>query len=135
MKGGHYVGLYMKEDNEIPILLGRPFLATRGALIDVKKGELRLRVNEEEVIFNVFKAIKQPDIGESCFSIQVVDSLINDKVKHPNDPLEACLVNNVLEEDAEIAEYTCWMDSFELNRRRYFEDLGQAPLKVKSTNE
>jgi len=135
MKGGHYVGLYMKEDNEIPILLGWPFLATRGALIDVKKRELRLRVNEEEVIFNVFKAIKQPDIGESCFSIQVVDSLINDKVKHPNDPLEACLVNNVLEEDAEIAEYTCWMDSFELNRRRYFEDLGQAPLKVKSTNE
>jgi hypothetical protein len=125
----------MKEDNEIPILLGWPFLATRGALIDVKKRELRLRVNEEEVIFNVFKAIKQPDIGESCFSIQVVDSLINDKVKHPNDPLEACLVNNVLEEDAEIAEYTCWMDSFELNRRRYFEDLGQAPLKVKSTNE
>jgi len=135
MKGGHYVGLYMKEDNEIPILLGWPFLATGGALIDVKKRELRLRVNEEEVIFNVFKAIKQPDIGESCFSIQVVDSLINDKVKHPNDPLEACLVNNVLEEDAEIAEYTCWMDSFELNRRRYFEDLGQAPLKVKSTNE
>jgi len=135
MKGGHYVGLYMKEDNEIPILLGWPFLATGGALIDVKKRELRLRVNEEEVIFNVFKAIKQPDIGESCFSIQVVDSLINDKVKHPNDSLEACLVNNVLEEDAEIAEYTCWMDSFELNRRRYFEDLGQAPLKVKSTNE
>jgi hypothetical protein len=125
----------MKEDNEIPILLGWPFLATKGALIDAKKRELRLRVNEEEVIFNVFKAIKQPDIGESCFSIQVVDSLINDKVKHPNDPLEACLVNNVLEEDAEIAEYTCWMDSFELNRRRYFEDLGQAPLKVKSTNE
>jgi hypothetical protein len=125
----------MKEDNEIPILLGWPFLATGGALIDVKKRELRLRVNEEEVIFNVFKAIKQPDIGESCFSIQVVDSLINDKVKHPNDSLEACLVNNVLEEDAEIAEYTCWMDSFELNRRRYFEDLGQAPLKVKSTNE
>jgi len=135
MKGGHYVGLYMKEDNEIPILLGWPFLATGGALIDVKKRELRLRVNEEEVIFNVFKAIKQPDIGESCFSIQVVDSLINDKDKHPNDPLEACLVNNVLEEDVEIAEYTCWMDSFELNRRRYFEDLGQAPLKVKSTNE
>ena len=135
MKGGHYVGLYIKEDNEILILLGWPFLATGGALIDVKKRELRLRVNEEEVIFNVFKAIKQPDIGESCFSIQVVDSLINDKDKHPNDPLEACLVNNVLEEDVEIAEYTCWMDSFELNRRRYFEDLGQAPLKVKSTNE
>jgi hypothetical protein len=130
-----FIILDMEEDNEIPILLGRPFLATGGALIDVKKGELRLRVNEEEVIFNVFKAIKQPNMGESCFSIQVVDSLINDKVKLPTDPLEACLVNNVLEEGAEITEYTCWMDSFEPNRRRYFEDLGQPAPKIKSTSE
>jgi len=92
-------------------------------------------VNEEEVIFNVFKAIKQLDMGESCFNIQVVDSLINDKVKLPTNSLEACLVNNVLEEDAEIAEYSCWMNSFELNRKRYFEDLGQAPPIVKSTSE
>jgi hypothetical protein len=33
-------------------------------LINVKKWELWLRMNEEEVIFNVFKAIKQPDMGE-----------------------------------------------------------------------
>jgi hypothetical protein len=97
-----FIILDMEEDNEIPILHGRPFLATEGALIDVKKGELRLRVNEEEVIFNVFKTIKQPDMGESCFSIQVVESLINDKVKLPTDPLEACLLNKVWEEDAEI---------------------------------
>jgi hypothetical protein len=111
-------------------LLGQPFLATGGVLIDVKKGELWLRVNKEEVIFNVFKAIKQPDMGDRCFSIQVVDSLINDKVKHPNDLLQACLVNNVME-DAHITKYTCWMESFEPNRGRYFEDLGQAPPKIK----
>jgi len=130
-----FIILDMEDDNEIPILLGRPFLAIGGALIDVKKGELRLRVNEEEVIFNVFKAIKQSDMGESCFSIQVVESLINDKVKLPTDPLEACLLNKVWAEDAEITEYTCWMDSFEPNRRRYFEDLGQPAPKIKSTSE
>ena len=53
-----FIMLDMEEDSEIPILLGRPFLASRGAFIDVKKGELWLRVNEEEVSFNVFKAIK-----------------------------------------------------------------------------
>ncbi|KAJ6691454.1 hypothetical protein OIU74_016039 [Salix koriyanagi] len=74
-------------------------------------------------------------MGESCFNIQVVDSLIIDKVKWPTNPLEACLVNNALEEDADIAKYTCWMDSFEPNRRKYFEDLGQAPPKPKSTSE
>ena len=110
-------------------------MITRGALIDVKKGVLWLRVSEEDIIFNVFKAIKKLDMGDSYFKIQVVDSLINDKVKLPIDPLEACLVNNVLVEDAEIAEYTCWMDSFEPNQRKYFEDLGQALLKPKSISE
>ena len=35
----------IEEDENIPIILGRPFLATSGALIDVAKGELTLRVN------------------------------------------------------------------------------------------
>ncbi|XP_022877041.1 uncharacterized protein LOC111395291 [Olea europaea var. sylvestris] len=61
--------LDMEEDREIPIILGRPFLATGRALIDVERGELRLRVQEEEVTFNVFDAIKYPDTSESCFSI------------------------------------------------------------------
>ena len=35
-----FVVLDMEEDRSIPIILGRPFLATAGALIDVQKGEL-----------------------------------------------------------------------------------------------
>ena len=92
-------------------------------------------MNEEEVIFNVFKAIKHPDMGEICFNIQVVDSLINNKVKHLTNPLEACLVNNILEEDAEIVGYICWIESFEPNRKRYFKDSGQAQPKIESTSE
>ena len=38
-----FIILDMEEDSEIPIFLGWPFLAIGGALIDVKKGELRLR--------------------------------------------------------------------------------------------
>ena len=34
----------MEEDKEIPIILGRPFLVTGGAMIDVQRGELKLRV-------------------------------------------------------------------------------------------
>ena len=40
-----FVVLDMEEDRDIPIILGRPFLATGKALIDVQKGELRLRVD------------------------------------------------------------------------------------------
>ena len=34
-------------------------------MIDVQKGELRLRVQEEEVTFNVFNAIKHPHDTDS----------------------------------------------------------------------
>ena len=43
----------MEEDKQVPLLLGRPFLAIGAALIDVKKGELTLRVRKEEVHFNL----------------------------------------------------------------------------------
>ena len=35
-----FVVMDIKEDEEIPILLGRPFLSTAGAIINVKKGKL-----------------------------------------------------------------------------------------------
>lgn len=46
--------LEMEEDTEISIILGRPFLATAGAVIDVKNGRLAFKVGEEEVEFNFF---------------------------------------------------------------------------------
>ena len=55
-----FIVLDMEEYKEMPIILERPFLATDRALIDVQKGELRLRVQDEEVTFNVFNAIKHP---------------------------------------------------------------------------
>ncbi|XP_024022201.1 uncharacterized protein LOC112091842 [Morus notabilis] len=39
-----FIVLDMEEDKEIPIILGRPFLATGRSLINVQKGELRLQV-------------------------------------------------------------------------------------------
>ncbi|XP_059288419.1 uncharacterized protein LOC132041744 [Lycium ferocissimum] len=38
-------------DRDIPIILGRPFLATGRALIDLEKNEIKFRVNDEEVTF------------------------------------------------------------------------------------
>ena len=43
----------IEEDKQVLLLLGRPFLATGVALIDVKKGELTLRVGDEAVHFNL----------------------------------------------------------------------------------
>ena len=53
-----FVVLDIEEDREVPIILGRPFLATVQALIDVREDNLTLRVNGEEVKFNISQAMK-----------------------------------------------------------------------------
>ncbi|KAJ9132730.1 hypothetical protein P3X46_033567 [Hevea brasiliensis] len=47
-----FVILDMEEDSNIPIILGRPFLATAGALIDVKGENLTLRRYPEDPLEN-----------------------------------------------------------------------------------
>ncbi|XP_071924932.1 uncharacterized protein [Coffea arabica] len=44
----NFVVLDMEEDVSMPIILGRPFLATAGTIIDVKNGKLKFQVGEEE---------------------------------------------------------------------------------------
>ncbi|XP_019232727.1 PREDICTED: uncharacterized protein LOC109213390 [Nicotiana attenuata] len=43
-----FVILDCQVDEEIPIIIGRPFLATGGALIDCETGELKMSLNNEE---------------------------------------------------------------------------------------
>ncbi|XP_015960305.1 uncharacterized protein LOC107484200 [Arachis duranensis] len=71
-----FVILDMEEDKKSSIILGRPILATGRALIDVKKGELTLRVNEEQVFLNVFEALKHPNDSEGCMRVDVVEPLV-----------------------------------------------------------
>ena len=56
-----FVILDMEKDNTAPIILGRPFLATGKAQINVQEGELKLRVQGDEVTFHVFQLMKHPD--------------------------------------------------------------------------
>ncbi|XP_070014097.1 uncharacterized protein [Nicotiana sylvestris] len=48
-----FVILDYKVDEEIPIFLGRSFLATGRDLIDCETRELKMRLNDEEITFNV----------------------------------------------------------------------------------
>ena len=56
-----FVVMNIEEDKQFPLLLGRPFLATGAALIDVKKGEITLRVRDEAVHFHLNQSLKQFD--------------------------------------------------------------------------
>ncbi|KAL9230587.1 hypothetical protein vseg_005920 [Gypsophila vaccaria] len=47
----HFVVLNIPEDTHIPIILGRPFLHTAGALIDVGKKTLTSKVGGDELVY------------------------------------------------------------------------------------
>ena len=120
-----FIVLDMEEDKEIPIILGRPFLAIGRAMIDVQRGELKLRVQEDEVKFNVFEAVRHPTESDTCFMTETIEAIVSSQ-SGLTDPLEASLVQSDsknLGEEAE--EYVKRMDSFEPNRRKYFESLGE----------
>ena len=66
-----FVIMKMEEDTQVLLLLGRPFLATRETLINVKKGELTLRVGNEAVHFNLNRSLEHPDVdAKSCMAIE-----------------------------------------------------------------
>ena len=43
----------------MPIILGRPFLTTGRALVDMEKGQMKFRLNNEEATFNVCRTMRQ----------------------------------------------------------------------------
>lgn len=55
----NFVMMNIQEDTEIPILLGRPFLATSREIIDVKRVKLTLEVSDENIEFLLSKLIKK----------------------------------------------------------------------------
>ncbi|KAF7841707.1 DNA-directed DNA polymerase [Senna tora] len=90
----NFIVLDYEEDKNVQIILDRPFLATGRTIIDVQKGELTMRVQDQEVKFNMFKAMKLPGETEECFHVNVVDNVVDclvqdDELKyHPIDPSE-----------------------------------------------
>nr|XP_016508613.1 PREDICTED: uncharacterized protein LOC107826172 [Nicotiana tabacum] len=70
----NFIVLDYEADMEVPIILGQLFLATGGAIIDVRAGKLKMRVDDEEVTFNVYKALKLPKHYENLCMITVVES-------------------------------------------------------------
>ena len=65
-----FVIMQMEEDTQVPLLLGRPFLATGATLIDVQKDELTLRVGNEAVHFNINRSLEHPDVdADSCMAV------------------------------------------------------------------
>ena len=64
-----FVILDCEVDFEVPIILGRPFLATGRALVDMEKGQKKFRLNNKEVTFNICRSMRQSGELQSVSAI------------------------------------------------------------------
>ena len=60
-------------------------------MIDVQRGELKLRVQDDEVKFNVFEAVRHPVESDKCFMIETIEVIVSSQ-SGLTDPLETSLV-------------------------------------------
>ena len=60
-----FVVINIEEEKQVPLLLGRSLLETEASLIDVRKGELTLRVGDEAMNFNLNHSLKQPKLSST----------------------------------------------------------------------
>ena len=61
-----FVVVDIPEDHDVLIILGRPFLATAGAIVDVKNGRIVFQVSDEKVGFELENVMKGPALYSCC---------------------------------------------------------------------
>ncbi|XP_070036243.1 uncharacterized protein [Nicotiana tomentosiformis] len=78
-----FIILDYKADKNVPIILGRPLLATGNAIIKVREVKMIMKVENEEAVFNVYKAIQLSRHYEelSMISVVEVDEQLTDMVE------------------------------------------------------
>ena len=69
----NFVVMDMAGESNVPLILGKPFLATTRAIIDVSDGKLKLRVGEESVTFHLDHALKHSlDHDDTAYGVDTL---------------------------------------------------------------
>ncbi|XP_021743258.1 uncharacterized protein LOC110709355 [Chenopodium quinoa] len=87
-----FIVLEIAEDDHIPIILERPFLATSGALIDVKGGRITLRFGKKEESFELKPMHESLSLVQGIMCANCLRSIDNVCMinSSTNDVLEIC---------------------------------------------
>lgn len=85
------------------VLLGRPFLRTARALIDVHNGTICLDYHGEKFTFSIDDAMKNPIDAENVYAIDVIDPLVQEylETEFVQDKLELALTKSWTDFDAQ----------------------------------
>jgi hypothetical protein len=114
-----FVVMDIEEDDDVPLILGRSFMKTARMMIDIDDGVMKVRVQDEEVSFNLWEAMKHPKEKDVCCKLDATDEAILDvrKQAHRPSPLEQALTDafNELdpEKEDEIEDFLKKLDELE----------------------
>lgn len=78
-----FIVLDYEIDDEIPIVLDRPFLEFGRALVDMECGNMKFWIHDDEVFFRVYKTKKTP-MGLQVLSVsEIMDKKVDLKSPTP----------------------------------------------------
>ncbi|KAL6553812.1 hypothetical protein OROMI_019485 [Orobanche minor] len=110
-----FIIIDMEEDQDIPIILGRPFLATGRAIINVEEGKLILRIQDEHVVFNILKTSKNSSTENYSLKIDAIKAMGNEPSGNTpsEDPPEPGIVNSLLrfEKECHVVETVNYLET------------------------
>ena len=88
-----FVVLKCQNEPKDPLILGRPFLATAGAIIDVKEGRICLNIGNIPMTFDMEKLIRRPLIDKQTSYVDDISELAEESFIDvcSDDPLEKVL--------------------------------------------
>ncbi|KAG7564179.1 Reverse transcriptase domain [Arabidopsis suecica] len=136
-----FVVLEMDEEPKDPLILGRPFLATAGAIIDVKKGKIDLNLGKNlNMTFDIKNAMRKPTIDGQLFWIEEMDQLADELLEElaEEDHLKNALTKNG--EDGflhlETLGYQKLLDSHKaVEESESYEELNESATEVMAVND
>ncbi|XP_048601441.1 uncharacterized protein LOC125580645 [Brassica napus] len=74
-----FVVLEMDEEPRDPLIFGRPFLATAGAMVNVRDGTIDLHLGKDHILhFDIKEMMKKPTTQGEIFYIDEMDALADD---------------------------------------------------------
>ena len=108
----------------IPIILGRPFLATANNLINCRNGRMQLTFGSMTLELNIFHVAKQPHEDDDCAYVNLIGAVVQEEFNKNcfSNPLETLLNNSVgsydLEYDIHVFENFSLLDSSQVLEER-----------------
>ncbi|TMW81748.1 hypothetical protein EJD97_008030 [Solanum chilense] len=100
----NFVILDCEVDFKVSIILGRPFLATGRALVDMEKGQMKFWLNNKEATFNICRSMKQNGELQSVSAISYKEKMKKD-YDQKSEKRESMVEDLVLLDNSRL----CWL--------------------------